>query len=82
MNKRIETMAILALFVGLIVYISSQSESVRDRNFRWKEEIMYSVDVPRLTEILDSMEIYRETVDDSIYQLCKDRIYKLTEYED
>ena len=82
MNKRIETMAILALFVGLIVYISSQSESVRDRNFRWKEEVMYSVDVPRLTEILDSMEIYRETVDDSIYQLCKDRIYKLTEYED
>lgn len=82
MNKRIETMAILALFIGLIVYISSQSESVRDRNFRWKEEVMYSVDVPRLTEILDSMEIYRETVDDSIYQLCKDRIYKLTEYED
>ena len=82
MNKRIETIAILALFVGLIVYISSQSESVRDRNFRWKEEVMYSTDVPRLTEILDSMEIYRETVDDSIYQLCKDRIYKLTEYED
>ena len=82
MNKRIETMAILALFVGLIVYISFQSESVRDRNFRWKEEVMYSTDVPRLTEILDSMEIYRETVDDSIYQLCKDRIYKLTEYED
>lgn len=82
MNKRIETIAILALFVGLIVYISSQSESVRDRNFRWKEEVMYSMDVPRLTEILDSMEIYRETVDDSIYQLCKDRIYKLTEYED
>ena len=82
MNKRIETIAILALFGGLIVYISSQSESVRDRNFRWKEEVMYSTDVPRLTEILDSMEIYRETVDDSIYQLCKDRIYKLTEYED
>ena len=81
MNKRIETIAILALFVGLIVYISSQSESVRDRNFRWKEEVMYSTDVPRLTEILDSMEIYRETVDDSIYQLCKDSIYKLTEYE-
>ena len=80
--KRIEAVAILALFVGLIVYISSQSESVRDRNFRWKEEVMYSVDVPRLTEILDSMEIYRETVDDSIYQLCKDRIYTLTEYED
>ena len=75
-------MAILALFVELIVYISHQSESVRDRNFRWKEEVMYSVDVPRLTEILNSMEIYRETVDDSIYQLCKDRIYKLTEYED
>lgn len=82
MKKRVETIAILALLVGLIAYISSQSESVRDRNFRWKEEIMYSVDVPRLTEILDSMEIYRETVDDSIYQLCKDRIYKLTEYED
>lgn len=82
MKKRIETAAILALLVGLVVYISSQSESVRDRNFRWKEEVMYSVDVPRLTEILDSMEIYRETVDDSIYQLCKDRIYKLTEYED
>lgn len=82
MKKRIETAAILALLVGLVVYISSQSESVRDRNFRWKEEIMYSVDTPRLTEILDSMEIYRETVDDSIYQLCKDRIYKLTEYED
>ena len=80
--KRIETVAILALFIGLIVYISSQSESVRDRNFRWKEEVMYSTDVPRLIEILDSMEIYRETVDDSIYQLCKDRIYKLTEYED
>ena len=80
--KRIEAVAILALFVGLIAYISSQSESVRDRNFRWKEEVMYSTDVPRLTEILDSMEIYRETVDDSIYQLCKDRIYKLTEYED
>ena len=81
MNKRIQTMAIFALFVGLIVYISSQSESVRNRNFRWKEEVMYSTDVPRLTEILDSMEIYRETVDDNIYQLCKDRIYKLTEYE-
>ena len=80
--KRIEAVAILALFVGLIAYISSQSESVRDRNFRWKEEVMYSTDVARLTEILDSMEIYRETVDDSIYQLCKDRIYKLTEYED
>lgn len=82
MKKRIETAAILALLVGLVVYISSQSESVRDRNFRWKEEVMYSVDVPRLTEILDSMEVYRETVDDSIYQLCKNRIYKLTEYED
>ena len=82
MKKRIETAAILALLVGLIVYISSLNESVRDRNFRWKEEVMYSVDVPRLTEILDSMEIYRETVDDSIYQLCKNRIYKLTEYED
>ena len=82
MKKRIETAAILALLVGLVVYVSSQSESVRDRNFRWKEEVMYSVDVPRLTEILDSMEIYRETVDDSIYQLCKNRIYKLTEYED
>ena len=81
MNKKFETIAILALFVGLIVYISHQSESVRDRNFRWKEEVMYSVDVPRLTEILDSMEIYRETVDDNIYQLCKDRIYKITEYE-
>ena len=81
MNKKFETVAILALSVGLIVYISHQSESVRDRNFRWKEEVMYSVDVPRLTEILDSMEIYRETVDDNIYQLCKDRIYKLTEYE-
>lgn len=81
MNKKFETVAILALFVGLIVYISHQSESVRDRNFRWKEEVMYSVDVPRLTEILDSMEIYRETVDDNIYQLCKDRIYKITEYE-
>ena len=81
MNKKFETVAILALFVGLIVYISYQSESVRDRNFRCKEEVMYSVDVPRLTEILDSMEIYRETVDDNIYQLCKDRIYKLTEYE-
>ena len=80
--KRIETAAILALLVGLIVYVSSLNESVRDRNFRWKEEVMYSVDVPRLTEILDSMEIYRETVDDSIYQLCKNRIYKLTEYED
>ena len=56
MNKRIETMAILALFVGLIVYISSQSESVRDRNHRWKEEVMYSTDVPRITEILDAME--------------------------
>lgn len=82
MKKRIETAAILALLVGLIVYVSSLNESVRDRNFRWKEEVMYSVDVPRLTEILDSMEIYREMVDDSIYQLCKDRIYKLTEYED
>ena len=82
MKKRIETAAILALLVGLVVYVSSQSESVRDRNFRWKEEVMYSVDVPRLTEILDSMEVYRETVDDSIYQLCKNRIYKLTEYED
>ena len=82
MKKRIETAAILALLVGLVVYISSLNESVRDRNFRWKEEVMYSVDVPRLTEILDSMEIYRETVDDSIYQLCKNRIYKLTEYED
>lgn len=81
MNKKFETVAILALFVGLIAYISYQSESVRDRNFRWKEEVMYSVDVPRLTEILDSMEIYRETVDDNIYQLCKDRIYKITEYE-
>lgn len=81
-KKKFETVAILALLVGLVVYISSQSESVRDRNYRWKEEIMYSVDVPRLTEILDSMEIYRETVDDNIYQLCKDRIYKLTEYED
>lgn len=81
-KKKFETVAILALLVGLVVYISSQSESVRDRNHRWKEEIMYSVDVPRLTEILDSMEIYRETVDDNIYQLCKDRIYKLTEYED
>lgn len=81
-KKKFETVAILALLVGLVVYISSQSESVRDRNHRWKEEIMYSVDVPRLTEILDSMEIYRETVDDSIYQLCKNRIYKLTEYED
>ena len=81
MNKKFETVAILALFVGLIVYISHQSESVRDRNLRWKEEVMYSVDVPRLTEILDSMEIYRETVDDNIYQLCKDRIYKITEYE-
>ena len=81
MNKKFETIAILALFVGLIVYISHQSESVRDRNFRWKEEVIYSVDVPRLTEILDSMEIYRETVDDNIYQLCKDRIYKITEYE-
>ena len=80
--KRIETAAILALLAGLIVYVSSLTESVRDRNFRWKEEVMYSTDVPRLTEILDSMEIYRETVDDSIYQLCKDRIYKLTEYED
>ena len=80
--KRIETAAILALLVGLVVYVSSLNESVRDRNFRWKEEVMYSVDVPRLTEILDSMEIYRETVDDSIYQLCKNRIYKLTEYED
>ena len=82
MKKRIETVAILALLVGLVVYVSSQSESVRDRNFRWKEEVMYSTDVPRLVEILDSMEIYRETVDDSIYQLCKNRIYKLTEYED
>lgn len=82
MKKRIETAAILALLVGLVVYVSSLNESVRDRNFRWKEEVMYSVDVPRLTEILDSMEIYRETVDDSIYQLCKNRIYKLTEYED
>lgn len=82
MKKRIETAAILALLVGLVVYISSLNESVRDRNFRWKEEVMYSVDVPRLTEILDSMEIYRETVDDNIYQLCKNRIYKLTEYED
>ena len=82
MKKRIETAAILALLVGLVVYVSSLNESVRDRNFRWKEEVMYSVDVPRLVEILDSMEIYRETVDDSIYQLCKDRIYKLTEYED
>lgn len=82
MKKRIETAAILALLVGLVVYVSSQSESVRDRNFRWKEEVMYSTDVPRLVEILDSMEIYRETVDDSIYQLCKNRIYKLTEYED
>lgn len=81
MNKKFETVAILALFVGLIAYISYQSESVRDRNLRWKEEVMYSVDVPRLTEILDSMEIYRETVDDNIYQLCKDRIYKITEYE-
>ena len=81
MNKKFVTVAILALFVGLIAYISYQSESVRDRNFRWKEEVMYSVDVPRLTEILDSMEIYRETVDDNIYQLCKDRIYKITEYE-
>ena len=79
--KRIEIVAILDIFIGLIVYISSQSESVRDRNHRWKEEVMYSVDIPRLTEILDSMEIYRETVDDNIYQLCKDRIYKLTEYE-
>lgn len=79
--KRIEIVAILFLFIGLIVYISFQSESVRDRNFRWKEEVMYSTDVPRLIEILDSMEIYRETVDDNIYQLCKDRIYKLTEYE-
>ena len=79
--KRIEIVAILALFIGLIVYISSQSESVRDRNHRCKEEDMYSVDVPRLIEILDSMEIYRETVDDNIYQLCKDRIYKLTEHE-
>ena len=79
--KRIEIVAILFLFIGLVVYISSQSESVRDRNFRWKEEVMYSTDVPRLIEILDSMEIYRETVDDNIYQLCKDRIYKLTEYE-
>ena len=82
MKKRIETAAILALLVGLVVYVSSLNESVRDRNFRWKEEVMYSVDVPRLVEILDSMEIYRETVDDSIYQLCKNRIYKLTEYED
>ena len=80
--KKIETAAILALLVGLVVYVSSLNESVRDRNFRWKEEVMYSTDVPRLTEILDSMEIYRETVDDSIYQLCKNRIYKLTEYED
>ena len=79
--KRIEIAAILALFIGMIAYISHQSESIRDRNHRWKEEVMYSVDVPRLTEILDSMEIYRETVDDNIYQLCKDRIYKLTEYE-
>lgn len=82
MKKRIETAAILALLVGLVVYVSSLNESVRDRNFRWKEEVMYSTDVPRLTEILDSMEIYRETVDDNIYQLCKNRIYKLTEYED
>ena len=82
MKKRIETAAILALLVGLVVYVSSLNESVRDRNFRWKEEVMYSTDVPILVEILDSMEIYRETVDDSIYQLCKNRIYKLTEYED
>ena len=82
MNKKIETAAILALFIGAVAYISSLNESVRDRNFRWTVEVMYSVDVPRLVEILDSMEIYRETVDDSIYQLCKDRIYKLTEYED
>ena len=49
--KRIEIAAILALFIGLIAYISSRSESIRDRNHRWKEEVMYSVDVPRLTEI-------------------------------
>ena len=59
----------------------NRNEMRKMRHGRIRKNISGTTDVPRLTEILDSMEIYRETVDDNIYQLCKDRIYKLTEYE-
>lgn len=57
----------------LLTWITSPNESINERNKRWQEEIKY-YEEERLYEIMDSMEIYRELVDDDIYQSCKNKI--------
>lgn len=57
----------------LLTWIMSPNESINERNKRWQEEIKYCEE-ERLYEIMDSMEIYRELVDDDIYQSCKNKI--------
>lgn len=57
----------------LLTWIMSPNESINERNKRWQEEIKYCKE-ERLYEIMDSMEIYRELVDDDIYQSCKNKI--------
>lgn len=57
----------------LLTWITSPNESINERNKRWQEEIKYCKE-ERLYEIMDSMEIYRELVDDDIYQSCKNKI--------
>lgn len=61
----------------LILFVAFSGESIHDRNMRWQEELQYCMEEDRLYQILDSMETYRESTYDEVYQECKNKILTL-----
>lgn len=48
--------------------------SINSRNARWNMEIETTEDLDRLYQISDSMEYFREQIEDTLYKKCKDKI--------
>lgn len=72
--KNITLVLLVLILIGLLAY---SGESINSKISRWRAEVNRTEDIERLLEIRDSMNIYREYVDDSLY---KDLNNKISQY--
>lgn len=78
--KRIAiTLLVLLILVGICI----NGNVVNVRNQRWSSEIDQCDNLDRLYEIKDSMDYFREQIEDDLYKKCQDKVskYELLNYE-
>lgn len=63
-----------------IIFSMWEGGSINSRNARWNYEVETTDDLDRLYQISDSMEYFREQVEDTLYKKCKDKISTIELY--